>query len=120
MFCQYCGKQINNDAVFCPYCGRKQQTYSGGQSGPSPRPSIYQDYNNVGFNILSFFFPIVGLILFCVWHTPYPQRSHGIGVWSLIGVGVRIVIYVAIIVGVMVFGVHTMSSGTYSTPSNSF
>ncbi len=23
MFCKYCGKQINDDALFCPYCGTK-------------------------------------------------------------------------------------------------
>lgn len=23
MFCKYCGKKVDNDAVFCPYCGKR-------------------------------------------------------------------------------------------------
>lgn len=33
MFCNYCGKQIQDDAFHCAYCGRRVGT-------PPPRPSL--------------------------------------------------------------------------------
>lgn len=119
MFCQYCGKQINDDAVYCQYCGRMQQRGSQWQGGYSA-PTANQDAASVGFNVLSFFFPIVGLILFCVWHGNYPKRSHGIGIWALVGVGVRIVICVIVFALVLMLGLGVSTGGSYSTPSNSF
>ena len=79
MYCHQCGKEVG-DAKFCPYCGAQlngqpsqgdyqplynQQTY---YSHPDDEPSF-------GYALLSFFIPIVGIILFIVWNKEFPLRA---------------------------------------------
>lgn len=59
------------------------------------------DSSSVGFGILSFFFPIVGLILFLVWKGETPRKAKSCGIGALIGVIFNIVVsicYAVIIV----------------------
>lgn len=44
-----------------------------------------EDKFSVGFNILSFFIPLVGLILFLVYRKESPKKAKGIGICALIG-----------------------------------
>ena len=46
---------------------------------------------NVGWAVLSFFIPLVGLILFLVWREDRPEDSRYAGLGALIAVIVRIV-----------------------------
>lgn len=81
MFCSSCGKEINDQAVVCPYCGAQtinaqkipqqtnygaQQNYAAPQQNPYmnqyPQP-VEADETNVGIVVLSFLFPIIGIIL---------------------------------------------------------
>lgn len=132
MFCQYCGKQINEDSRFCQYCGRELNNSGGERSqtegfrnsqGSWEQPRYQQpvrDFNSIGFNVLSFFFPVIGLILFCIWHGTYPKRAHGIGLWSLIGAGVCIVVTILVFVMILFTAGAGTSGGTFSSPSNQF
>ena len=52
------------------------------QSGDYP---YVQDAPSTGFAVLSFFFPIVGLILYCVWRDTLPQRARSAGIGGLAG-----------------------------------
>ncbi len=56
-----------------------------------------QDAPNTGFAIISFFVPIVGIILYCIWRDQLPQKAksclHGAlvqivicGVFALLGI----------------------------------
>lgn len=58
-FCQKCGAQIDDDAIFCSNCG-----FSSQMPGMSPQPQQYyvDDSVSIGFVILSFVFPIFGWI----------------------------------------------------------
>jgi len=38
-----------------------------------------------GYATLGFFIPLVGLILFLVWHNEYPLRAKSAGTGALIG-----------------------------------
>lgn len=71
MFCNHCGKQVDNDTVFCPHCGgrvgegapqqpqaQQQSQYSAPQQTAAPQENTIAI---VGF-IASFFIAIVGLI----------------------------------------------------------
>ncbi len=49
------------------------------------RPQNF-DAPNAGFAVLSFFFPIVGLILYLVWNDQYPLKAKSCGKGALIGV----------------------------------
>ncbi len=72
-FCSNCGKEVSDQAVVCPHCGCAVQ---GGDSVDIP---------STGLNILSFFFPLVGLILYLVFRDKTPRKASALGKWALIG-----------------------------------
>lgn len=59
MFCKHCGKEVNENAVICPNCGIATDKY---YKTSSYAPAQKNTMALVGF-ILSFFVPLVGLIL---------------------------------------------------------
>lgn len=90
MTCKNCGKELNEGA-FCPYCGSAQFT------------AVKQnnDESSVGYAILCFFFPIVGLILYLVWKDDYPKRAKSCGKGALVAVilyAVFVVLYILFII----------------------
>ncbi|MBR1867357.1 MAG: zinc ribbon domain-containing protein [Clostridia bacterium] len=104
-YCKYCGTQLEDDAVFCVNCGAKQvenQTstenatqnennnanyFNNMQSGNSNNyyDNRSDDAPSVGFGILGFFFPLIGLILYLVWKDTYPLKAKSCGKGALIG-----------------------------------
>jgi uncharacterized membrane protein YvbJ len=102
MYCKKCGQQVDDNAMFCPYCveSLQQNGYYTQQSYQTqPTKNGEQDGSSAGFNVLSFFFPLVGLILYIVWKDSLPIRAKNIGKWALIGfcVGVGIEIIISIV-----------------------
>lgn len=96
MFCRYCGRQIEDSSLFCTYCGKKLYTASADQHGTNTTEQkdtmqYKHDENSIGLNVISFFVPIAGLIMYCVFENKYPVRSHGCGKWALIGFLVGII-----------------------------
>lgn len=75
-FCSHCGKQILKDAVVCPHCGCAVESVASVTDEP-----------NKGLNIISFLLPIVGLILYLVYHEKEPKKAAAVGKWALYGVG---------------------------------
>lgn len=89
MYCHQCGKEVADDAKFCPYCGTQLQgDTTNGYYQPLHDQSQYQynqqssysytrpdDEPSFGYALLSFFIPIVGIILFAIWNSEYPQRA---------------------------------------------
>jgi len=69
-------------------------------------PAYYQepDAPSAGFAVLGFFIPIVGLILFLVWHdkTPLKAKSAGKGALIAVIVGVAVTILSFVIMAVFV------------------
>lgn len=90
MYCNNCGKEIDDKAYICPHCGVKTKT-------------IIQDDEPIGgLGILCFFFPIVGLILYLIWQETKPIKSKGAGkaaLWGLV-TGVALIVIVAIVASV--------------------
>ena len=89
MFCKNCGKEIDDNAYVCPHCGVKvkdedaerQEKIAQADSG-----------SKVGWGILSFFIPLVGLILFCLWRKDRPQTAKVCGICALVGFLLAIVL----------------------------
>ena len=92
--CRECGEMISESAPTCPKCGARQ-----GVAGPSS--AVEDKEPSTGLNIVSFLWPLVGLILYLVYHEKSPRRAKAIGKWALIGLIVSIVIGViaAIVIG---------------------
>ena len=82
---------------------------------PPPPPPYYgasaEPAPSIGWGVLGFFFPIVGLILFLVWHDDYPKRAKMCGKGALISVIVWVAFFVLwIIIAVIIVAVAGASS----------
>lgn len=76
-FCPHCGAQIDEEAVVCVKCGCSVSQ--------STKKSSVEDAPNMGFAVLGFFFPLIGLILYLVWKDSTPLRAKSAGKGALIG-----------------------------------
>lgn len=69
MYCQNCGKEINDDAVVCVHCGCLVN------QGQSLHKLEKQDKANIGLGIVSFLFPIFGWIYGGIRYSEHPNSS---------------------------------------------
>ena len=95
MFCKNCGAEIDDKAEICPHCGVAQK---------EQRP--IDDSGSLGCCI-----PIVGLILFLVWHDTKPKNAKAAGIGALVSVGIVALWY--ILVAVVGVGVGLSSTSFY-------
>ena len=101
-YCRNCGAQMDDESVYCQNCGANNGTEEYGNNQQvndssfdninTNIHSVPSDGSNTGFNVLSFFFPLVGLILYLSWKNSLPLRAKGCGKWALIGFICNIVI----------------------------
>ena len=115
MFCKKCGANIPDDEDKCPFCeepveGRikpeeKEPTPEKKEESIFPDKNIYErkertfqepvftnikreepvDTGSFWWGVLGFFFPLIGLILFCVWKNDKPTTAKHCGIGALIG-----------------------------------
>lgn len=124
MFCRNCGIPLAGDAVACPKCGVTVTPLSSArppvQNVQPPYPNPYghnafgrqqpEDRSGVGFNLLSFLFPVIGLILFLVWKDQKPHCARSIAKWALIGfIAETILIIVVVVLSIALFTVAAPS-----------
>ena len=79
-FCTYCGKELMDEAVVCMGCGCAVNGANNMKAAVAG-----DDLPNGGLNILSFFLPIVGLILYCTMQGKTPRKAKQIGLFALVG-----------------------------------
>lgn len=86
MYCKKCGKEINDNAVICPSCGCATENFG--------KESVNKatDSSSLGWAVLGFFIPLVGLILYLVWKDELPLRAKSVGKGALVSVIVNVVI----------------------------
>lgn len=98
MYCAKCGTALVNGK--CPACGRIENSNTNLNNNPSVQQPVYvfkeQDSKSAGYSILSFFFPLIGLILYCVWKDQFPIRAKECGKWALINVGISLFLFTTI------------------------
>lgn len=86
-----------DEAVICPGCGCAQ--------GTKPQ-AIASDASSIGWAILGFCVPIVGLILYLIWKDDTPLKAKSVGTGALASVIVSVVLsIVAIIIYAAVVGI---------------
>lgn len=85
MFCKNCGTKLEDNDKFCPNCGTPVDNDNFDNS------NFTRDYNSnqsddgsIGLAILSFLFPIVGLILFICWRVEKPKTAKRCGICALV------------------------------------
>ena len=112
--CPICGQEIakeaveRGDAVICPDCGTSYHKACWEKAGgcvtfacpskPKVQTQTQQSYQqpepdipSTGLNVLSLFFPVVGLILYIVYADKAPKKAKAIGKFALIGVAIEFV-----------------------------
>ena len=67
MYCHHCGKVVQEDMQYCPNCGYPLQN----------SPYVYHetDAPSFLFALISFFAPLVGLVLYIIWRKDFPQKA---------------------------------------------
>ena len=84
-YCKNCGAQIDDRTMTCPFCGANQNT----------SPAVV-DNGGIGWGILGFCIPIVGLVLFLVWKDQKPKTAKAAGIGALVAVILGILWYVLV------------------------
>ena len=91
VFCEHCGAKIGKDALICPNCG-----YATGDQGQVRHQE--EDIPSGGMNALSFFIPIIGIILYFSYRKETPVKAGSMLKFAIIGicvgVGLSILSYV--------------------------
>ena len=77
-YCSKCGKELFDEAVVCPNCGCAVSNVD------------VTDMPSLGIAVISFFIPLVGLILYLLFRDRFPMKARSAGKGALIGVGVSI------------------------------
>lgn len=109
MFCKNCGNQIDDNAVVCPHCGCATDNFNQNHRPNTPAPRE-DDAPNAGFAVLSFFVPIVGLILYLVWNDTMPMRARSCGKGAIIGFIVWLILGIIFIVSTVLIFAHIGST----------
>ena len=129
-FCQNCGAPVESaaaagtgaagdgsasantssgDSSSASYAGyyERQNAQSQNAQRQNAQPNynyVEQDIPSTGLNVLAFFLPLVGLILYLVYVDSTPRRAKAIGKFALIGFGVGVALGIigAVIQGVVI------------------
>ena len=96
MYCAYCGKELKDSVNFCSYCGKEIK-----------ESSVKKEKASIGWGILGFFFPLVGLILFLVWLKDRPLASKYAGIGALI----KFLLYIYLTVILIIFVIFEVILG---------
>ena len=88
-------KQLLDQGVLTPeeFYAKKAQILAAPTQNET---TAVEEGGTAGWAILSFFFPIVGLILFIVWKDSKPKSSRAAGKGALISVIAVILLYVLV------------------------
>lgn len=99
MYCKNCGKEIDNNAYVCPNCGVKVKDEFMEQRERQAASNMEADSGSkAGWGILSFFIPLVGLILFLTWKTERPKTAAVCGKCALAAVIVEVVFLILYVI----------------------
>ena len=95
MYCKNCGRPVDDTSSYCNNCGARIDN--------KPNADVSEDNSNLGFAILGFFIPIVGLILFLIYEEKKPKRAKSAIKGALIGFITKIVLAIILVILYVVF-----------------
>lgn len=100
MFCPNCGTQNDDQATFCSSCGTALKTQQGSSYSSTPTPGGGNEDKGAEtiVQVLSFCFPIVGLVLYFVWKDDKPKAANQVCKMAAIGFGVGVLFYIIMMV----------------------
>ena len=110
MYCKNCGKVIDENSLYCNNCGTELDNIQN--------QIISEDKTSLGFAILGFFIPLIGLILFLIYEGKKPKRAKSAGKGALIGFLTKIALSIILVIIYIVFAVSLFSNITNDTKSD--
>lgn len=136
MFCVNCGKEMKGEYKFCTNCGTKVLPIESSKKEEkveevkknvvventvnSKNTTVGNEYKkedktSIGLSIVSFFVPVVGLVLYLIMRKETPNKAKSIGICALIGYVLSIVISVIMCIYIFAIGIpqFTYKHGPY-------
>lgn len=110
MYCKNCGRTVDDTSSYCNNCGARIDN--------KPNADVSEDNSNLGFAILGFFIPIVGLILFLIYEEKKPKRAKSAGKGALIGFITEIVLTSILVILYVVFAASLFNNISNDIESN--
>ena len=104
MYCKNCGRTVDDTSPYCNNCGARIDN--------KPNADVSEDSSSMGFTILGFFIPIIGLILFLVYEGKKPKRAKSAGKGALIGFITRIVLTIILVILYAVFATSLFNNSS--------
>ena len=110
MYCKNCGRIVDDSSSYCNNCGTRLDNNS--------KTNVAEDSSSLGFAILGFFIPIVGLILFLIYEGKKPKRAKSAGKGALIGFITKIVLSIILVILYVFFVASLFSNISDDIESN--
>ena len=110
MYCKNCGRTVDDTSSYCNNCGARIDN--------KPNADVSEDNSNLGFAILGFFIPIVGLILFLIYEEKKPKRAKSAVKGALIGFITEIVLAIILVILYVVFATSLFNNISNDIESN--
>ncbi len=110
MYCKNCGRTVDDTSSYCNNCGARIDN--------KPNADVFEDNSNLGFAILGFFIPIVGLIIFLIYEGKKPKRAKSAGKGALIGFITKIVLAIILVILYVVFAASLFNNISNDIESN--
>lgn len=73
-YCVHCGNEIASAAVVCPKCGCNVDSRQHSE-----------DKASIILDIVALLCPIIGLVMYFVFHHNYPIKAKSVGIASIVG-----------------------------------
>lgn len=109
MYCKNCGRTVDDTSSYCNNCGARIDN--------KPNADVSEDNSNLGFAILGFFIPIVGLIIFLIYEEKKPKRAKSAGKGALIGFITKIVLTIILVILYVVFAASLFNNISNNIPA---
>ena len=72
MYCNKCGSPVNDSDEFCRKCGVRLKA----ESAKPIAPPVEEDAS-IGWGVLGFFFPVIGMALCLFWRDEHDLNTSG-------------------------------------------
>src|SRR5690554_1662127 len=72
MYCKNCGNHLADEAIVCPECGVATDNFY------KHRGQNQEDKPNGLLNVVAFFFPLFGILIYAVYENTQPKRAKSI------------------------------------------
>ena len=99
MYCKRCGRELDDSFKVCPYCGEpvndepllNNQDYQIYENMNNNSYPVNNEGSAVGWGILSFMVPLVGIILSFAWNKTKPRTARTCLTCGLVSMGLNFI-----------------------------